>query len=98
VIGSAGWAAAKEGYTAMRAYWERRAGSRTRVDAAAVLALVRQTCLATLGAIPDRFDAADLEHTDGGSWRIEFRVGSSVVTVQVDEYGQILHWKQHDTE
>ena len=98
VIGSAGWAAAKGGYTALRTYWERRVGQQQRPDAAAVLNLVRKTCLSTLGRVPDHFDETDLEHTDDGGWRIELHIDASIITARVDEYGQILHWRQHHSE
>lgn len=98
VIGSAGWAATKGGYTALRTYWERRSGQQQRPDATAVLNLVRKACQSTLGQVPDRFDETDLEHTADGGWRIELHIGASIITARVDEYGQILHWRQHQSE
>ena len=95
VIGSAAWAATVRGFVAIRAYWQRLGTSHKPADAAAVLELVRRTCVSTLGKVPDRFDQVEIHQSADGNWRVKFAVDATTVTVRIDEYGRLLHWMQH---
>ncbi|WP_194918184.1 hypothetical protein [Catenulispora rubra] len=94
MIGNAAWAASARGFVAIRAYWQRLSGHHQTVDAAAVFELVTRTCLSTLGKVPDHFNQAEILQGSDGSWQGEFTVGTTAITVQVDESGRLLHWTQ----
>ena len=98
VIGSAAWAAAVRGFVAIRAYWQRIGTRHKPADAAAVLELVKRTCLSAPGKVPDRFDQVDIQQSADGNWRVIFTVDATTVTVHVDECGQVLHWIQHHNQ
>lgn len=96
MIGNAAWAAAARGYVALRAHWQRQDEAAGPLDAAAVVKLVKRTCLEVWDKLPDRLDQATLDQKPDGSWRVSFSHGSAMVTVDVDGSGRLVHWLESD--
>lgn len=96
MIGNAAWAAAVRGYVALRAFWQRQDEAAGILDAADVIGLVKRTALKIWDKLPDKLDQATLDQRPDGSWRVSFRHGSAIVTVDVDGSGRLVHWLENE--